>query len=152
MGLSNQSSSSANSSYRGPESPSATSSSLRPLEPPPKSAENTPLLPPDRRLYYDGTGSEVPVWQRYTPGVRGAIFSHSMGRIQELLRKAETTNEPGLSAGQLMLTNEDLKPGEPVSSRALTVGVGVHMRNANVHFPRQSYRRLSLPSTWDTRR
>lgn len=35
----------------------------------------------------------------------------AMGRARELLRKLETSHEPGLTSTQLMLTNDDLKPG-----------------------------------------
>ena len=42
-----------------------------------------------------------------------------MGKLQHALRKIETSNEPGLSNGQLMLTNEDLKPGKLFAPPAL---------------------------------
>lgn len=35
-----------------------------------------------------------------------------MSRIKQLLEKLEVANEPGLSNAQLMLTNNDLRPGE----------------------------------------
>lgn len=35
-----------------------------------------------------------------------------MACIRKLLKKLEVENEPGLSNGQLMLTNDDLRPGE----------------------------------------
>lgn len=34
-----------------------------------------------------------------------------MGKAMEFIRKLETEHEPGLTNGQLMLTNHDLKPG-----------------------------------------
>lgn len=37
-----------------------------------------------------------------------------MACIRKLLKKLEVENEPGLSNGQLMLTNDDLRPGEIV--------------------------------------
>ena len=33
-------------------------------------------------------------------------------KVKQLLKKLEVANEPGLSNGQLMLTNDDLRPGE----------------------------------------
>lgn len=35
-----------------------------------------------------------------------------MSRIKQLLGKLEVANEPGLSNARLMLTNNDLRPGE----------------------------------------
>jgi hypothetical protein len=35
-----------------------------------------------------------------------------MSRLKWILEKAAVSNEPGLSNAQLMLTNEDLRPGE----------------------------------------
>lgn len=38
-----------------------------------------------------------------------------MSKLKWILEKAAVSNEPGLSNAQLMLTNEDLRPGETVS-------------------------------------
>lgn len=35
-----------------------------------------------------------------------------MSKLKWILEKAAVSNEPGLSNAQLMLTNEDLRPGE----------------------------------------
>lgn len=35
-----------------------------------------------------------------------------MSRVKQLLKKLEVDNEPGLSNAQLMLMNNDLRPGE----------------------------------------
>ena len=40
------------------------------------------------------------------------LSSFTMSRIKQLLEKLEVANEPGLSNAQLMLTNNDLRPGE----------------------------------------
>lgn len=39
------------------------------------------------------------------------VKTSAMGKARELLRKLETSHEPGLTNAQLMLTNDDLKPG-----------------------------------------
>ena len=43
---------------------------------------------------------------------RLSLSSFTMSRIKQLLEKLEVANEPGLSNAQLMLTNNDLRPGE----------------------------------------
>lgn len=40
--------------------------------------------------------------------------STRMSRLKQLIRKLEVENEPGLSNAQLMLMNNDLRPGEIV--------------------------------------
>lgn len=42
-----------------------------------------------------------------------------MSRLKQLLRKLEVENEPGLSNAQLMLMNNDLRPGEIVEEATL---------------------------------
>lgn len=44
---------------------------------------------------------------------------HSMARIRRWAEKLKVPSEPGLSNAQLMLTNEDLRPGE---IRTVTIG------------------------------
>lgn len=45
--------------------------------------------------------------------------THSMARIRRWAEKLKVPSEPGLSNAQLMLTNEDLRPGE---IRTVTIG------------------------------
>lgn len=45
--------------------------------------------------------------------------STRMSRLKQLLRKLEVENEPGLSNAQLMLMNNDLRPGEIVEGATL---------------------------------
>lgn len=45
--------------------------------------------------------------------------STRMSRLKQLLRKLEVENEPGLSNAQLMLMNNDLRPGEIVEEATL---------------------------------
>lgn len=41
-----------------------------------------------------------------------------MSRVKQLLKKLEVDNEPGLNNAQLMLMNNDLRPGEIVEKLA----------------------------------
>lgn len=61
-----------------------------------------------------------------------------MSRLKWLLNKAAVENEPGLTNAQLMLTNNDLRPGKIISdglsvSRLLLILLGCMKIEANDH-------------------
>ena len=96
---------------------SSSSSSSRPA---PQSIDESKPLLSAAPAYHPITGKPlevVSVRRRHydTGGLLGRFAV--MGRLQHILRKIETSNEPGLSNGQLMLTNEDLKPGKLFAPR-----------------------------------
>lgn len=49
----------------------------------------------------------------FLPGLSSAMEKLNRTRVGRIIDKAAVDSEPGLTAGQLMLANHDLKPVEP---------------------------------------
>lgn len=64
--------------------------------------------------------SPAPLTYEYTTDITSAakMEKASTSKLTYFLEKLEVSSEPGLTNAQLMLTNDDLKPGMPIISVA----------------------------------